>query len=276
MHDALSGLTGDLYDALDAFAEASRRQEKAKLLRGLQTRLEETLAKAFRKQGKVVLQKLKVYKGRFDVSESISPREWGMVFGEVSDETLRLFSAPILKAVREALELGGGHMYTNLGMAGFKLGVANPSAIRYLDEVGGKRIKGILETVREEVQTVISQAAKGGWSYDRLADTLKGRYEEFAVGKPQEHVESRAHLIAVTEVGDAYEAAGEMSAKDLAADGVAMEKSWATAGDGKVSAGCLENEEQGWIPLEQPHTSGHQRPLRFPGCRCAEQYRRKK
>jgi predicted ABC-type ATPase len=55
-----------------------------------------------------------------------------------------------------------------------------------------------------------------------------------------------------------------------------MEKKWSTTGDNRVSELCLVNEDESWIGINQPHASGHMMPLRFPGCRCAELYRRKK
>lgn len=62
--------------------------------------------------------------------------------------------------------------------------------------------------------------------------------------------------------------------KDMASLGLAMEKSWLTVGDNRVSDGCAENEGAGWIPLDEPFPSGDQAPLRFPGCRCTALYRR--
>ena len=100
------------------------------------------------------------------------------------------------------------------------------------------------------------------------------RFEEFAVGKPQKHIDSRAHLIAITEIGEAYEVGNATVADDLRQAGLPMEKSWLHSRDGKVSDGCLRNAEDGWIPIEQAFTSGHMHPLRFPGCRCAALYRR--
>ena len=35
-----------------------------------------------------------------------------------------------------------------------------------------------------------------------------------------------------------------------------------------ASDGCDENAAAGWLPLAAAFPSGHQRPLRFPGCRC--------
>ena len=66
-----------------------------------------------------------------------------------------------------------------------------------------------------------------------------------------------------------------MPAQDLADHGIEMEKQWSSMKDDKVSDGCNANELDGWIPISQPHSSGDMHPLRFPGCRCDELYRRK-
>jgi hypothetical protein len=95
------------------------------------------------------------------------------------------------------------------------------------------------------------------------------------MGMPQQHIDSRAHLVAVTETGNAY-AEGQLEvAQELAAAGIEMEKAWITVGDDRVTEGCRENEAAGWIGLDDPFPSGHQRPLRFPGCRCDLLTRRK-
>jgi hypothetical protein len=54
-----------------------------------------------------------------------------------------------------------------------------------------------------------------------------------------------------------------------------MEKRWLTVGDDRVSDGCKDNQRAGWIALNDAFPSGDDRPLRFPGCRCVVQYRRK-
>jgi len=114
-----------------------------------------------------------------------------------------------------------------------------------------------------------------GWSYNKTARILSDRYEQFAIGKPQLHIESRAHLIAITESGNAYEEGRLQTAKWMQAQGLDMEHFWLNVGDDRVSDGCLANTAAGWIPLDQPFPSGHMRPLRFPGCRCRSLNRRK-
>jgi hypothetical protein len=118
------------------------------------------------------------------------------------------------------------------------------------------------------LNTILTQAADEGWSYQRTAEAIIDRYKEFAIGKPQEHIDSRAHLIAVTEVGNAYVEGNMIVARDLQDAGVEMEKAWSTVGDSKVTEECKANEAQGFIPIDQPFLSGDMRPLRFPGCRC--------
>jgi CBS domain-containing protein len=39
-------------------------------------------------------------------------------------------------------------------------------------------------------------------------------------------------------------------------------------GDDRVSDGCIENGNAGWIDNKEAFPSGHQFPPRFPGCRC--------
>ena len=78
------------------------------------------------------------------------------------------------------------------------------------------------------------------------------------------------------ESAQAYEAGNRAFASTLKDDGVEMEKMWTTSHDNRVSDGCAENESDGWIPIDQAHTSGDQEPPRVPGCRCYEQYRQAK
>ena len=47
-----------------------------------------------------------------------------------------------------------------------------------------------------------------------------------------------------------------------------MLKRWMNMGDDRVSDGCIENGNAGWIDNKEAFPSGHQFPPRFPGCRC--------
>lgn len=129
-----------------------------------------------------------------------------------------------------------------------------------------QRISGINDTTRQAVQALIEQAQRENWAYTKLATALRKQFAEFSA--------TRAKLIAVTEIGQAYTDGQLAAAMRRERLGVTTEKKWNDSGDGKVSSGCHDNSAQGWIPLAQPFRSGHQSPLRFPGCRCSMSVRR--
>lgn len=276
-----------LIEAAETYLEETARAAQRKKMERLIYPLEMALRKAFREQGNRVTRGMRQLKRYFTeggdpwqrhadmlqmhFSEAVPPSEWQRILADVELSTVKLFAAPIDAAVAKALELGGAAMLAELNMtASFSL--KNPRAVDYVTNYGAELVKGINETTRGYLQTIITQATEEGWSYKRTAEAIIKRFEEFAIGKPQAHIDSRAHLIAVTETGNAYEQGNMIVAQDLAAAGLPMEKAWSTVGDGKVSEGCRQNEADGWIAVDKAHTSGHMRPLRFPGCRCEERY----
>lgn len=255
--------------------------------------LDLAMRKGFRQQGALFVRKLRALKSKFsegldtpsaarptvtafqahaallnsNFSEAITPADWQTAWYEVEQATVKLFSEPVAKAVKKAVEIGALAQIASLSL-GIRWDVKNPRAQRYLDNYGARMVTGINETTREALQIVIGQAANEGWSYQRTAEAIIERFEQFAVGRPQAHIDSRAHLIAVTEIGNAYAEGTLIVARDLAEAGIAIEKAWDTVGDGNVSEGCQENQDAGWIDVNDVFPSGHQRPLRFPGCRC--------
>lgn len=269
-------------DAFMNFHEAMKRSQKLKKRERIERRLELALQKAFREQGRVFVRMLAKFKDRFaeaaqvrsmfgddvvQLDESIPPTEWMFVFYEAAKRTFGLFEKPIDAAVQTALWQGAASMIADVGMS-IRFDLKNPRAVKYLEQYGAQQVTKINDTTRDYLNTLLTQAANEGWSYDRTAEAITERYSEFAIGKPQAHIDSRAHLIAVTETGNANLEGQMIVARDLQNAGIEMEKSWSTVGDDKVSDGCRTNEADGWIALDKPFSSGHMRPLRFPGCRC--------
>jgi hypothetical protein len=284
-------MRNQLLIALDEFDEALNSAGQRKKMERLIRPLEISLRRAFSAQGSLLARKLRQVKRMFaeggdpfkqhdawlqmKFSEALAPGDFNAIWAAVELETVKLFTAPIDAAVAKALELGGIGMLGEVGIK-VRFDLKNPRAVEYLKDYGADLVKGINETTRDILQTIIAQSGEEGWSYKRTAEAIIERFEEFGVGRPQEHIDSRAHLIAVTETGNAFEEGNRIVVKNLQDSGLEMEKMWSTVGDGKVSQGCKDNEVEGWIAIDQPHSSGHQRPLRFPGCRCEERYRRKK
>lgn len=276
---------------LELMEVVTRGATKAKAEK-LQRPLTMAMRRAFNEQGAMFVRKLRVLKIKFaeasrivgnvpddgpfhiwaaqlqmEFREAITPADWQRAWYEVEQATIKLIALPIDKAVAEALRIGALAQIGSLGMD-VRFDLKNPRALAYLNQYGARQVTKINETTRGILQTLLSQAADEGWSYQRTADAIIERFAEFGIGKPQDHIDSRAHLIAVTEVGNAYAEGNLIVAKDLAEAGILTEKYWDTVGDTKVSQGCKDNEAAGWIAFDAEFPSGHQRPLRFPGCRC--------
>ena len=271
-------LLAELDTTLARFEEAAAVAQKWRIVGKEEKRLESAMSKAFRAQGRAFLKGFAKLKPLFEsvaLREDWSDDDWLEVFDDAAQSTHTAFLRPIQKGVQTALMAGANNI---IGQVDAKLSFSlrNPRAVSYIEEHGAALVSDIEDTTRGYIKTLMRQAADEGWSYNRTAKALTERYSEFAVGQPQEHIESRAHLIAVTEIGDAYEAGSDIVVRDLQDSGVEMEKSWLTVGDDRVSEGCQENADDGWIPYDDPHSSGDMHPLRFPGCRCTELYRRMK
>lgn len=202
-------------------------------------------------------------------------------FEEVWD-SVEVATDPKLQEVITKAEVDGFHAgATQFGKAfkgkvpfDFSFNLNNPRAVAWFRANGGSLdyIAGIQRTTKAELQTIITDSLEKGESYQELARRIRAKYEQYAQKLPGKMM-SRSQLIAVTETAVAYEEGNMQFAQGLKEDGVVVEKMWKNSGDDKVSDGCLENTADGWIPIDQPHSSGDDQPPRFPGCRCWEEYR---
>jgi hypothetical protein len=254
--------------ALELLEAAMTRKVAARKRARLEAKLQAAMAKAFRAQGRAFVRELGAVRSTYPIAEAARWGDWAAKFDKAVAATVQLFTGPIDATTTSAVLLGAKAMLGTLKASiGFDL--ANPRAVAWLAEnPAAERVTMITETTRGYIAALVDRAVEDGASYSELARRITDRYEEMAAGKPQLHIDSRAHLIAVTEVGEAYSAGNLMAGQALEDDGIPMEKAWDTVGDGRVSDGCDENAAAGWLPLADAFPSGHQRPLRFPGCRC--------
>jgi uncharacterized protein with gpF-like domain len=200
---------------------------------------------------------------------SAALKRWEDIWNSVEFET-----TPALQKTVKAIEadglLKGAEQLRNQLQFDPKttFSLSNPRAVAFFRKTGGSidYIKGIQQTTAESLKTVITTALDEGWSYNDTAKEIRKVYDGPITT-------NRARLIATHEAAQAYEAGNRAFADSIKDDGIEMEKLWTTSHDDRVSDGCAENEADGWIPIDQPHSSGDQEPPRFPGCRCFEQYR---
>lgn len=272
--------------ALDRLTEAvsARRQilRRRRSLAPIERRLQRAMARAFRRQGAAVLRALEPYRSRLDPSEPVgaieslreaarpfSPAEWDEIFEKLPRDVRDAFEGPLEHALRQAMQAGGADTLELIELAmAFRFELDNPAALAYLRDKAAELVTRIDETTREQIAEIVTRGANEGKPYSAVAAEIRKRFAEMGELKPQRHIRDRATLIAVTEAGNAYSESTLIVARDLTAGGLAMVKSWMTIGDDRVSAGCRANQAQGWIDAADAFSSGHDRPLRFPGCRC--------
>ena len=238
----------------------------------LERQLEKEIAAAFRSQGTAFARAYNQARDSF--REAAGPDAITQLFDIIAMGTRDLLAGPIESAGAKALEASGKQQTAEFGVQ-VAFGLKNPRAVEWLRQHAAERVADINDTTRKEIAGIVTRGIEADQTYDQIAKEIGDRFGEFGQTKQQAHIQTRAHLVAVTEIGDAYERGNRFVVDEIEAQGIDIEKHWRNSGDGRVSAGCLANSADGWIPLNQPHTSGHQEPLRFPGCRCWEEYRRK-
>ena len=274
-------LTGELLVLLEA---TMRRISRKAALMPIEHELELALEEAFFRQGEAYIAKFKKLKPWFPPEElrevwiptNLSPAELDALWAMIMAGTWTYFEEPMSTAAVKAMLAGKASIVAELNWVGsFELGF-DEALLNQIPALTKMQLHSINRTTQKYINTQIRHAMEEGWSYNRTAKAITARFEEFAIGKPQLHIRSRAHLVAVTETGNLYEEAGMQTASAIQGMGLEVEKYWANVGDDRVSDGCLANTAQQWIPLNQPFLSGHMKPLRFPGCRCNAHYRRKR
>lgn len=267
--------------AFQQLVETTRRAQYRRDAEAQGRRLEQALVKAFREQGKHLVRGLRDQLRRFfetaeagptaafdahaafltrPLRENASDNDWLLAWIEVEQDTEKLFVGAIDAAVSKALEAGALAAIATLKVnLSFKL--SNPRAVHYLNQYGAELVKGLNETTKDDLRSLISTAANEGWSWKQLEEEISGQFSDYI------KTDGRAHLIAMTEIGEAFSEGNLIVNKDLQAAGLEIEKAWDPAGDG-CTAICQPNADQGYIPLDQPFQSGHDRPLGHPGCWC--------
>ena len=241
----------------------------------IQATMEKQTSQLFAREGRLILGLLVQQKSVFP--ESRLQEDIQSVLDSILGEVELIVSPKLRSIIRTgdsaSLEQGITSTANSMSVKA-TFGVQSERAQSWLNGHAAEMVSDINETTRNEMATIVRNSMENNWSYNQTAKEIASRFSQFAVGKPQQHIESRAHLVAVTEVGNSYEQGSLMLAEELQSEGLTMEKYWHNIGDDRVSDGCRLNTDEGWIPIDQLHATGDMKPLRFPGCRCVELYRR--
>lgn len=257
---------------LEAIVKAERTTRKLTVVLPLEHRLRRAAVKTWKMQGRRVLVTLARFAPEFpEIKEAVDPTDIGDAIGRAVITDPGLVAA--VQIVAEHALVGGAHSaQIDLSVeANFSL--ANPEAVSWLTKYGAQRVSGIDDVTRGYLRTIVTNAADEGWSYQRTAAAIKERFVQFAVGVPQDAIRSRAELVAVTEVGTAYEKGASIVAAGLQAQGLVIEKSWLDVGDEAECPECEGNASDGWIGEDDSYSSGDDEPPAHPACRCTNERR---
>ncbi len=249
---------------------------KTRELQAAENRLADAAAKFFKAQRDELIPRLREFEGTFPTQESLreAPSESDMdrIWRAVEDATSGPLEDAIESAAEESMALGGASTARDVGLAA-SFNIANPAAVRYLEQLGARRVTGINRETRRQLAKLLAGAVEDGWSYSRTEKHIRDKFDGFSARAPQLHIGSRAELIAVTETAEAYGHSAALVADDLAANGIVTVKYWQTAGGDRVCIICEGNGAQDAVPQNEPFDSGDYREPAHPACRCAVAYR---
>lgn len=271
----VAGTARRLVESIDLFLEADLRRRKARAVRPLELGLERRVARVFRRQGAAFGRGLRRIRSTFaaeailprgTISEALRESDWVPLLTAAQIETLEALEGALTEFSGRALFAGGRAAIAEIDVAS-SFDLAHPRAVAYLETHPPLRVAGINDATRDEIGRILTTAATEGKSYSSVARDIRSAFDSFAT--------KRAQLIAITEIGDAYEVGNRAVVQGLLNLGLEVEKQWLDVGDRRVDPVCASNAAEGWIPVDVPFGSGHQHPTAHPGCRCTTEYRRK-
>jgi hypothetical protein len=263
-----------LVEAIDRLLEATRAEQRDDTLQPLEDACAKSVRAGFKAQGKAFLSGFAGLKGDFAESRRLREADetpaWEPIWDDAAAAGDPTLEDAIDAGARAGLEAGGTAITTSLGLeTAFDL--SNPEAVRYLDGYAAERVTAIDETTRDTLNRLITGGVQEGKSYEKIAASIRDEFDNWA--EPQAYIRDRAEMVAITEVGQAYEHASRSVVNDLVSHGLEYEKSWLAEADACEHI-CAPNQDEGWIAIDQQHQSGDDTPLGHPGCRCTELYRR--
>lgn len=149
----------------------------------------------------------------------------------------------------------------------------NPRAQDWLIKNSADLVRGVDAETRSQLRNIIYMGRVNGQSSTLIGRNIASRFPEMAEGRPQQHIDSRAHLIATTEMARGYEQGQKQVVGELITAGLPVIKRWLTVGDERVDDQCTTNGGAGEIAFDKSFPSGAPEPPAHPACRCTTLYR---
>lgn len=228
----------------------------------MERRLQREIDQEFSKQADFVIAEMeKIYP-----KKNIDEDEVDEIFVKLDNTAVE---NSILAEAAVAMTFGGNFRArkNRLTRLGIDFRLDHPLAVEYLESDRPLLLAKMTETTKQHIKPIIVRGAAEGLSPQQVAKQIS---ENFAFSK------TRSIMIASNEIGNAYEFGNYVTMKTAEEQGFKSEKQWLTVGDDRVTATHTENEDQGWIPLDETFkgTGDQQAPASDnPRCRCTTEYR---
>ncbi len=134
--------------------------------------------------------------------------------------------------------------------------IVDDVASRYLRDNSLTRLTGDFSaTSVNRLRDAIAEAWDAGGSYNQIVSAIQETFQDFS--------DTRAGMIAQTEVNDAYNR-GRMA---IAIEAGFDQKAWDP--DGEACPICMDNVDAGWIGIDDDFPSGDSAPTAHPNCDCS-------
>ncbi len=258
-----------LCEAAEKVTRAWTVKRKLQAVLPIERKLEAGLRAAFTKQGRLFLEALEGKRLLWPVRQEGVPSGaafgWEAEFDKVAKATAPVFAGALTQAVGAAMQAGTQGSFLTGGLT-IAFDLQHPRAVAYMAEHGAQLVTKIDDTSKARIASIIARNLEEGVSYNDTAKQLRAEFQDFS--------RDRAHLIAVTEAGHAYEHGNREAVQQLVDAGLEMEKAWIAVGDEDTCPICEGNDEAGWLPMDEEFPEGGMTTEdSHPGCRCATEYR---
>jgi hypothetical protein len=193
-------------------------------------------------------------------------------FADIFNRTRDEAEAHLFGALVGGLTTGYDDLAGDFGIeGGFK--IKPDRAASWARDHAATKVRRIDRATETTIRDMIAKGIDEGTSYSEMARKISKRFNEFAEGRPQHHIRSRAELVAVQENAMAYEAGQASLVADIEAVGIRMEKSLEGPLDDRTSAICRDALALGWIPMDAAFPGGEMTAPLHVACRHSTAYR---
>lgn len=238
------------------------RSVNGRKLRRMEKKLEKKVESDLQDQAEKLSKKIKPLFQKKSFEDDVEK-----VLDEIDDTAL---IATIIASSKEAMEFGGEYRVRVMKLAqfGITFSLDNPRATEYLESSRPLVLSKMAETTKEAIKPILIESQKLGRSYTATAKLIR---ENFAFSR------DRSQMIAVNEIGHAYEYGNRIPMEDLKDQGVKVKKKWQTVQDSLVTPQCREYSRMGWIDLDEDFKSSNSTDKEAPRdsnprCRCTTLY----